>query len=689
MGWKDTITRNAPAKKSWRDTIKTEPKEPSAFDSAITGAAQGATLGLADELAGAIGGVGDYISQGGKLDLEDYYKIRRDLVRKEDEKARESNPKSFMAGNIGGGLATAMVPGLGALNAGKGATLATQVGKGALQGGISGAGYSNSEDSKEILEDAAIGAGIGGALPIALKGVGMAANKIDDITGISDKTKSVGNYIKDKIPSAKTILKKGGKIFANVDEDVTDDYLQRADDINASEATIEGLKGDVDKVIASTRDNVGKAKDSLKVAEENAVRGLENKDSTAIREGITGGIDKLKQKVIAGSNKAYQSLDELGDAVVETKDVLGIINKSLDDLKVNGKIPTGDAAKKSYSVLSNLEQNLAEHEGSIPVKEVKKIIQQLDADDIFSDVSGSFSPQADAAKVKVRQAFNEKLRGMSPTYAKIMDGVSDDTKLLKELSKGYGKDEQLFARLDGLQSAKGKAIEMPRLDELQNKTGTNFKNELSDYLESKFTLKDPTARRQAMEALPESKLYKEALEVADNITGWSEMNSEARLKALMGNRNNIENKETLDFISKLSKKDIATDLKNIKAQNAFTKADTNGSRKTLMGALAGRALEMGIGGGLGYAASDSPYGAMMGAAAGLGADKYSGQIFKKVLDGYLKGGKFASSLSQELGPYAKILMDAASRGNKNLALTHQLLLQKDDNYKKTLEREMN
>ncbi len=174
----------------------------SGIESGVMGAAKGASFGFADELAGALevgGGLLGVRGMGGRFsdtrlesDAEDkqsiaeIYRGARDAKRKDYEDAKEANPASFTTGEVGGAIATSMAPGMGFMNAAKGAAAATVIGKGALQGGIYGLNDSEADLTKGEFGDAAIdaakGAALGGAgaglVHGAVKGAGYVGDKI-------------------------------------------------------------------------------------------------------------------------------------------------------------------------------------------------------------------------------------------------------------------------------------------------------------------------------------------------------------------------------------------------------------------------------------------------------------------------------------------------------------------------------
>lgn len=134
------------------------------MESVGRGALQGATFGFADEIAGALGA-----AFGDKT-----YQQARDESRAKFKAAEDENPKAYMAGDLGGGLATAFVPGLGEVGAaekvGEGASLGAQVAKGiesgAKFGAVQGLGSSNADltqgDFKGAIADTVKGAAVGG-----------------------------------------------------------------------------------------------------------------------------------------------------------------------------------------------------------------------------------------------------------------------------------------------------------------------------------------------------------------------------------------------------------------------------------------------------------------------------------------------------------------------------------------------
>lgn len=139
------------------------PEKPGKLASLGRGLLQGATLGFADEIAGGVEA----------LTSDKTYAQARDESRAAFKAAQEANPKMFAAGEIGGGVATALVPGLGLAKG------AATVGKAALTGAKLGAaaglGGSEADLTQGDLRGAAWDAGVGALLGA---GAGAAGQKL-------------------------------------------------------------------------------------------------------------------------------------------------------------------------------------------------------------------------------------------------------------------------------------------------------------------------------------------------------------------------------------------------------------------------------------------------------------------------------------------------------------------------------
>jgi len=194
--------------------------------SAAAGATQGALMGWADEGAGLIAGTGRDL-MAGKLPTVDSYARARDVFREKYDRAEQANPKSYMAGEIGGAMATSFAPGM------QGVTLP----KLAVLGGIQGLGNSKADLTKGEFTSTAVNTGIG-----ALSG---------SILG-----KITPPVLKKGVEGAKYL---GKKVFGSVlgpSEEAITAYLKNPAAIK--KASMEGLAEEMPEVANKFKKIIGK-----------------------------------------------------------------------------------------------------------------------------------------------------------------------------------------------------------------------------------------------------------------------------------------------------------------------------------------------------------------------------------------------------------------------------------------------
>lgn len=238
------------------------------LSSAAYGAADAATFGFGDELA-------SYLGSAITGDPRDQVLSE---IRSQQKQAQADNPGSYLAGQLGGGLAQGVATG----GAGFGTSAARAGGglgkvafgsaiDGALYGGAYGAG---SAVEGERLSGAGMGAGtgflVGGAMPVVAAGVSKAARKaISPFTANAERTAAAQALRAEGVPvtagqitgnrrlrfaEAELGGRKAADVMDNQAEAFSKAVLKRAG-INASKATPE--------VIDTAFDQVGKRFDSL------------------------------------------------------------------------------------------------------------------------------------------------------------------------------------------------------------------------------------------------------------------------------------------------------------------------------------------------------------------------------------------------------------------------------------------
>ena len=212
MGWEDTIKPVESTEGGWEDTIKpfTEDDGMAAAtlaadkkfsdedwtetESALGGLAQGLNFGLGDESAGFVTAMrntlfGDRLAK----DFPESYRISRDLARDKYKGMQKTNPKSFFGGQMVGGAAHVANP---LLQAGKGASIAKQIGTLGLEGGLYGYGETEEETPGGQLKDTLKGSALGVTGGALAAGDGMVA--------------------RNAVPAAKSLAKVPGAVGRGV-----------------------------------------------------------------------------------------------------------------------------------------------------------------------------------------------------------------------------------------------------------------------------------------------------------------------------------------------------------------------------------------------------------------------------------------------------------------------------------------
>lgn len=655
-------------------------------------------------------------------ELQGNYEEYRDEEREKNRKAQEANPNVYAAGEAAGGIATAFVPGLGALNAAKGAKLASVAGKAALGGGLTSAGLSEADNLKDFSKDVAIGTGTGAVVGGAMHGAG----KLFQSEQVKNFTKNVGKKLANL---EKSVIKKSGKIFAGVPEETTERYIKNPNIITNAK-TREELSDELAKYADDyaskfdiAKEALDEAKDDFRMQKFNASQevldarqALQNrvneidqvvdiKAVSKIRHDILDDIQYLKEQVSEGSSKAYKVLDK-ENGVINVRPIINELDNGISSLKVNGT-PISDSAAKSLTVLEKSKERVMALGDDVTFPQAKDIIKQLDDDIKYSTETGSFAPQADAIKAKVRHVLDTILKENSPAYKRAMEPVAKQTELLSKLSSGFGNETKVLNRLANITSVKGKEIDQPLLNELEKLAKSDY-SQLRQYIKLKDTLSNPITKKKLISKTPEYQNLQKILKNKEELSkpeavknyikdkfenyktakddnsfykNFNKNNVENKIKSFSGERN-YGSKQLFNELDDRLGTDYSKEVQATNDLGFFNRADTQGSRKTLAGALAVKAAEGVIGGAIGYGATGDSTGLAAGALGGMAMDKYAGQIFKKLLDGRTLTGKNI----QKLGKFSKPLMDAASRGNQALAATHYVLQQQNPEYREKMKQ---
>lgn len=163
-----------------------------ALNAAGQGALQGVSFGFWDEAASALKALAEGRETGrGGPSFGERYRKNVGEERAQLHAAQEQHPIASTLGQVGGGVATSLIPGVGLASLGRG--FAANAARGAGAGILTGAGESEAKDVSGVVSDAAKGGLVGGAVggiggTLIEKGMAGAQGRVDkrlvqDITG--------------------------------------------------------------------------------------------------------------------------------------------------------------------------------------------------------------------------------------------------------------------------------------------------------------------------------------------------------------------------------------------------------------------------------------------------------------------------------------------------------------------------
>lgn len=359
------------------EAVNPKPKEEgvlSQVDAGIRGAAQGATFGYADEATAGVGGLIDWaqgkLGQRGDISLSDAYHTRRQAIRNADAKAEQDYGKTFLGGQVVGGLLTAFVPGLNAANAVKGAGVVQTAVKGAAAGALAGTGAAKeiTDIPAEGVKGAMLGGAIGGGAKVAGK---------------------VAGAVVDKLRPAKL-----GSVLLNAPEAALERYIKNPSAVNSARSRFDIVEKDFLPRIEKLGD-----------------------------EATIGS--QTSREILSAEGKMIPT-DRLAE-VFDTK-AAEIVKRSegiIDD-------PQVEAALRYLQATSDKLKNAEVKE--VSTNRVKDMLQSLDKRIEFETSPGQKAQIDDVIRGDVRRGLDKILKGDSPAYTEQMAKVAADTKTLTGVS---------------------------------------------------------------------------------------------------------------------------------------------------------------------------------------------------------------------------------------------------------------
>lgn len=645
----------------------------------LRGAAQGASLGFADEATAGVAGLKDYVAGKlglrGDISLSDAYHTNRNAIRNADAMAESKNPGVFMGGQIGGALMTAFAPGTGALNAGRGAGVAEAVSKGAAQGALTGAGTAReiTDVPAEALKGGAIGGAAGGAFNLGGKAFG---------------------YVKGK---AGPMIARS---FGGVEESNLQKYLANPERINAAGGMPElHVQDSIDDAVARVaKDAEGTAKNAAAHAEH-----IDNLYSAKQKDliGATTPLTKAKE-MSAALNAEKKVLGKMSEEADKALDNSGVVFRKQHLLQAIDKIGkgAGDAVgDEAYSALSKLQatrDRIAEQlPENIPASRLRAVLQQVRKDINFDQASGEFNDALNGMRKEFTSQMSGALKTAVPEYAQAMEQMAPRAENLQRMSQFFGDESSALSSLEMLRKggAKAQLVEDALAQHATITGDQSLAQQLANLRQSHAILERmkagedlrpelfPKEWSRLQEAQAEAEMAKA---IHDPIGRISPNRTQSVIKNQGGQNANVVDARALEKLGQAEGKNFSQMIDDKNVFDSFKKGQTSGSRMAVIGGTAGGALGFKVAGPQGAAV-----GASLGSSAGGLLDKYGPALTKKIIDTSFVIRKMANENDgfQQMGKYAAPLIAAASKGNKTLAATHEYLYATQPDYRDKFEQD--
>lgn len=617
---REQLVESAKAKWQSENIPQAAPEPPMAeqVETAARSAFEGATFGISEPVISGVNAViGNAISAGFDSEsLKDFLSKSVDSARIQEEfkrdverrrKLEQELPGIAAAGEIAGGVASLALP-VGAIGTiGKGVTA---VGKGAVAGAVRlAAPLSEVTRVAEVAPGAVkFGKGVAEAVSTGVAGEALkqAAEvptgfiKPEERVPLSDVATSAA-YVAtalQSIPVVGRAIKAGGakalSAVGGVKEQTIKDYLQRKEPLLP--ITTEALKDQVDAALARVQAGL-----------------VEQRRQGA--DDILVALKSLKDKVIQGSKESFEILEQEGiktskggvEKVIKATDITSEIDRQM----AAQKSKTGDVlinpvreqvSAKLQDLKSRFEALTAQIGENVDLSTAKELIKGLDEVTEFAVAEGQFNSRLDQSLKAIRGTINSKLRQLSPEYAKKMDEVAQNARLLETASELFGTEQSALSNIQTLAVGKN-----PRI------------NQIANDLESASGVKISKGVEAIKRTMPVERLDPKT--------------TQNFLKGVMSGRS-IEGKRSLQMLSELADEDLMKLSDNAAMTAEFEKVVQNGSRdvnfwKEVLGGLT-------AGGALAGTAVGGPTGAVVGAGVGYMVKTFGAPATKVILDGIIK-----------------------------------------------------
>lgn len=618
--------------------------------------------GLLTRLAANVPAGAEYLydkATGGKE--RPYSEVYEENLKEINAQNEAQRNKSYLGGKLGDAAGIAASASLPASS-----NLATRVavntGIGAIEAGTSGDEVFDEEAAEKGGKTAAAISGAIESIPYLGKALRWTGKNVINKAGLGVGVKAQERYLENPEGVRKAIA-SGDEMLGDIKHQVDEAYHAKVTlPREEAAANLQDAKAAKREAARETKDYIANLKNI--------------KPPETLTDEVIQSVRKENAELTNLSSKAYDTLDGLE---FDRGEVLGKISEIKKRLLVDGQRPVLGDSVPAWGILERLEKavqngdrpgmdslmNQAEKLPGIAGKDLKRLIQQLDQES--GAAYTTYGSRGAAKHIKDVRGDIDPLLKANPAYAEAMVPTAEQAGLVAKLTKIFGNPEKTRrAILVSADPERGKGIRR-LIKQLDERNGTDFSRQLDEYHNAQKILRDPEARmateRMMMNpserALAEAQAAaKEARDLRSQFSRVGPGGAENTIKSI-GRGKNLEGEKQLRA---LVGDDVLESIKDFGAAQGFVADKTNGSRRTLLGAVLGSGLNV------------IPGGAVIGASTGAALDTLGGTIARRLLDGSLVAG-----------PYLEALERAAKSGRTALAATHLYLMENKPEYRAAVE----
>jgi len=379
----------------------------SALESAMIGASRGATFGLAPKIIAGLESTRSKFTNEPRS-YEDVLQEARGMYRS----ASEQNPASYLAGEIGAGVAAPIG------QAATGAKLGRLAAIGAGTGALSGLGYSEGQDIGEVARDVGIGGLLGGSLPVLGRGVQSAIQGVKPAidtsikSGLSAMTGKTLPYL-EKVESQPERIKKIERIFTGTGKEETQKLANDITDLvkkNPFERKANLLSNRAYNILQKESDNIS-------ISKEEVLNNLKNIGSTL------NPVSEVDQITLGKLNNKIKAIDENFPEVlsgIKSKELIKLIDKDIKSLtpKIGEVRQLGQDQENTLNVYKEIRRQI-----DLPLKSqspryaeaMKPTADATNVSEYLKKLTVSQFGGKEASAKKAEEFINQKLRSNALT----------------------------------------------------------------------------------------------------------------------------------------------------------------------------------------------------------------------------------------------------------------------------------